>query len=38
MTDDQIFSRIERLAELFEKGILKEAEFESKKAELLARL
>jgi len=38
MSDDQIFNRIERLAELFEKGILKEAEFEAKKAELLARL
>jgi hypothetical protein len=38
MTDDQIFSRIERLAELFEKGILREAEYEAKKAELLARL
>lgn len=38
MSDDQIFSRIERLAELFEKGILKEAEYEAKKSELLARL
>lgn len=37
-SDDQIFSRIERLAELFKKGILSEAEFEAKKAELLARL
>lgn len=36
--DEQIFSRIERLAELFKKGILTEAEFETKKAELLARL
>ncbi|ANT63113.1 hypothetical protein AYJ57_21835 (plasmid) [Salipiger sp. CCB-MM3] len=38
MTDDQIFSRIERLAGLFEKGILTKEEFEAKKAELLARL
>ena len=37
-SDDQIFSRIERLAELFEKGILNKSEFEAKKAELLARL
>ncbi len=38
MTDDQIFSRIERLAGLFDKGILTEAEYQAKKAELLARL
>lgn len=38
MNDDQIFSRIERLAGLFEKGILTKEEFEAKKAELLARL
>lgn len=38
MTDDQIFSRIERLAGLFEKGILSEGEYETKKAELLSRL
>ena len=38
MEDDQIFSRIERLAELFAKGILNEAEYDAKKAELLARL
>jgi len=38
MSDDQVFSRIERLAELFEKRILNEAEYEAKKAELLARL
>lgn len=38
MGDDQIFTRIERLAGLFEKGILTEAEFAAKKAELLARL
>ncbi len=36
--DDQIFSRIERLADLFDKGILSQSEFEAKKAELLARL
>ncbi|MWB77762.1 SHOCT domain-containing protein [Pseudooceanicola sp. 216_PA32_1] len=38
MSDDQIFSRIERLAGLFDKGILTQAEYETKKAELLARL
>lgn len=38
MSDDQIFSRIERLAGLFEKGILSKEEYEAKKAELLARL
>ncbi|MGY3438899.1 MULTISPECIES: SHOCT domain-containing protein [unclassified Marinovum] len=38
MSDDQIFSRIERLAGLHEKGILSDAEYETKKAELLARL
>lgn len=38
MGDEQIFTRIERLAGLFEKGILTEAEFAAKKAELLARL
>lgn len=38
MTDDQIFSRIERLAGLFDKGILTQSEYEAKKAELLARL
>ena len=37
-TDDEIFSRIERLAELKQKGILTEEEFVAKKAELLARL
>jgi hypothetical protein len=37
-SDDQIFSRIERLAGLFEKGILTKEEYETKKAELLARL
>jgi hypothetical protein len=37
-TDDEIFSRIERLAALREKGILTEEEFATKKAELLARL
>ena len=38
MSDDQIFSRIERLAGLFEKGILSQSEYDTKKAELLARL
>lgn len=37
-TDDVIFARIERLAELRQKGILTEEEFAAKKAELLARL
>jgi len=37
-TDDEIFDRIERLAELKQKGILTEEEFAAKKAELLARL
>ena len=36
--DDAIFARIERLAELKQKGILTEEEFAAKKAELLARL
>ena len=35
---DEIFARIERLAELRQKGILTEEEFTTKKAELLARL
>lgn len=38
LTDEQIFSRIERLAGLRDKGILSEAEFAEKKAELLSRL
>ncbi len=37
-TDDQIFGKIERLADLYDKGILSQSEFETKKAELLARL
>ena len=37
-TDDEIFGRIERLAELRQKGVLTEEEFAAKKAELLARL
>lgn len=36
--DDDIFNKIERLAGLHAKGILTDAEFETKKAELLARL
>ena len=35
---DEIFARIERLAELRQKGILTEEEFATKKTELLARL
>ncbi|MCX5515115.1 hypothetical protein C3941_12225 [Kaistia algarum] len=35
---DDIFAKIERLAELRQKGILSETEFSQKKAELLARL
>ena len=35
---DEIFSRIERLAELYQKGILTEEEFAAKKTELPARL
>ncbi|MDW4500222.1 SHOCT domain-containing protein [Sulfitobacter sp. D35] len=38
LSDDQICSRIERLAGLFEKGILSKEEYEAKKDELLARL
>ncbi len=37
-SDDEIFGRIERLAELRQKGILTEEEFAAKKTELLARL
>lgn len=37
-SDDDIFNKIERLAGLHAKGILTDAEFETKKAELLARL
>ena len=36
--ENDIFSKIEKLAELRQKGILTEEEFSSKKAELLARL
>jgi hypothetical protein len=35
---DDILAAIERLAELHARGILTEAEFSTKKAELLARL
>lgn len=38
MSDDEIFSRIERLADLRKKDILTDEEFNAKKAELLARL
>lgn len=37
-SDDEIFSRIERLADLRKKDIITAQEFEAKKAELLARL
>jgi len=37
-TDCDIISQIERLGELHKAGILTDAEFESKKAELLKRL
>jgi hypothetical protein len=36
--EGDIFAKIERLAELLQKGMLSEAEFASKKAELLSRL
>lgn len=36
--DEDIFNKIDRLAELFNKGILTDEEFSSKKSELLARL
>jgi hypothetical protein len=36
--ENDIFNKIERLAELFKKEILTETEFKTKKAELLARL
>lgn len=38
LSDEEIFSRIERLAALHEKKIITSAEFDAKKAELLARL
>ena len=37
-SDDEIFSRIERLADLRKKDIITAEEFDAKKAELLARL
>lgn len=37
-TDDDIFGKIERLAELYAKGILTDDEFQAKKADLLSRL
>ena len=36
--ETDIFTKIERLAELHKKGILSSEEFAAKKAELLARL
>lgn len=38
LSDEQIFSRLERLGDLRDRGIIDEAEFAAKKAELLARL
>jgi len=38
VSESDIFAKIERLAELRQKGILTDAEFSSKKAELLGRL
>ncbi|WP_372835408.1 SHOCT domain-containing protein [Puniceibacterium confluentis] len=38
VSDEQIFARIERLADLYSRDILSQEEFEAKKAELLARL
>ena len=38
MSSDEVFSLIEKLADLHAKGILSDADFETKKAELLARL
>jgi len=38
MGGDEIFSRLERLGDLVQKGILTNEEFAAKKAELLARL
>lgn len=38
VSDEDIFTKIDRLGELYNKGILTEAEFTSKKSELLARL
>ncbi|MDB5526172.1 MAG: hypothetical protein JWM58_3935 [Rhizobium sp.] len=37
-SDDDIFAKIERLATLYEKGILTDEEYKSKKTELLSRL
>jgi hypothetical protein len=36
--EDDIFGKIERLASLYERGILSDQEFQTKKAELLARI
>ena len=38
MSSDEVFSLIEKLADLHAKGILSDADYETKKAELLARL
>jgi hypothetical protein len=35
---DEIFAMIERLAEMYKKGVLTDQEFEAKKTELLGRL
>ena len=36
--EDDIFAKIERLADLFQKGVLTQAEFDAKKTDLLSRL
>jgi hypothetical protein len=38
MSSDEVFSLIEKLADLHAKGILSDADYEAKKAALLARL
>jgi hypothetical protein len=38
MSSDEVLSLIEKVADLHAKGILTDAEFEAKKAELLSRL
>ena len=37
-SSDDIFAKIERLAELRQKGIITDQEFEAKKSELLSRI
>jgi len=38
VAEADVFAKLERVAELHAKGILNDAEFEAKKAELLARI